>query len=46
MKNKKASESAVTVGVLAVVGAAVTRVSLWLLSWYAAYAIFSWTGAL
>ena len=39
MKNKE-----VTVGVMAVVGAAVTRVGIWLLSWYAAYAVFSWIG--
>ena len=44
MSKKKASESPVVVGVMAVVGAAVIRVSLWLISWYAAYLIFSWTG--
>jgi hypothetical protein len=44
MSNKKASESEVTVGVMAVVGAAVIRVSLWLLSWYGAHLVFSWTG--
>lgn len=33
-----------TMGVMAVVGAAVTRVGIWLLSWYAAYLVFSWTG--
>lgn len=44
MSKKKASESPVTVGVMAVVGAAVIRGSLWLLSWYAAYLVFSWTG--
>jgi hypothetical protein len=33
-----------TVNVMAIIGVLVTRVSLWLIGWYAAYLVFSWTG--